>query len=100
VRIVLAVAIASFGIVLGGAPVRAIEQEIEPLTPPAEQRVEVIGGTEQGVEGVDQQALEVVEPHDPPSPAAKAASNVGQAILGVTAAVVSLGVMAASLLLM
>jgi hypothetical protein len=100
VRILLAVAIASFGMALAGAPVRAIEQEIEPLTPPAEQHVEIVGAAEQGVDGIDQQALEVVEPHEPPSPAAKAASNVGQAILGVTAAVVSLGVMAASLLLL
>jgi hypothetical protein len=99
VRVFLVVAIVSFAIALAGAPVRAVEQTIEPLTPPVEQQVVTIGGAEQGVEGIAPQAIEEVEAKEQPSPVGKAASTVGKAVLGVTAAVVSLGVMAASLLL-
>lgn len=85
----------------GAGWVAATEQTIEPLTPPVDQRVERLGGD------VDQQVIPVapgdeqrIGAHEPPSPSAKTASTVGKFVLGVTAAVVALGAMAASLILL
>jgi hypothetical protein len=100
VRITLALAGIALGVLLGVAPVAAIEQTITPLTPPEEQRVEVLGGgaAQEGVQAIETTELAAVEPHVPPSPAAKSASTAGKVALGVTAAAVSLAAMAASLL--
>jgi hypothetical protein len=85
---------------LAAAPVRGVEQRIEVLNPPEEQRVEQIvapgdDGQVQGLAAVDPQA---VDPAEPPSPAAKAASVAGKVVLSVAVTGVSLAAMAASLL--
>ena len=88
--------------VLAGAVAWATtgEQTIVPLTPPVEQQVQGFGpGADQRVEAIgggEQQ----VGAHVPPTEAQKTASNVGKAVLGVTGAVIALGAMAASLLLL
>ena len=71
------------GATLAVAPARAVEQTIEVLTPPAEQRVEAVGGTEnlQQVATVDEGEAQRVGPQVPPSPTAKAASTVGKVVL-------------------
>jgi hypothetical protein len=100
VRFTIVLAAIALSTVLLAASSRAVEQTIEPLDPGVEQRVQVIGGgneTEQ-VRMVETQAVETVEPHVPPSPAAKAASTAGKVVLGVTGAAIALGAMAASLL--
>ena len=101
-RLALGFAGIALGIVLGVVPSGAVEQEqtIVPLTPPVEQRVEMVGGGDyvEQVRTVDTQAVATVEPHVPPSPAAKAASTAAKGVLGVMAAGVALGAMAASLL--
>lgn len=81
------------------------EQRVEALTPPAEQRIEVISGTVaveggQHVEGLDDSRVQTVGAHVPPTPGEKRASQAGQFVLGVASAGVALGVMAASLLLL
>ena len=77
----------------------AVEQTVEELVPPGEQRVEALGGAnEQAVRGVDVTAEQDVAPQEPPSPAMKAAENVGKVATGVTALVVSLGATAAMLM--
>jgi hypothetical protein len=86
------------GLARAGAPG---EQTIVPLTPTQEQRVEPIGKSDdlarvEPVQNVNAQGVEAI---DPPGPLSKAASTVGVALLTVTSAVVSVGIMAASLLL-
>jgi hypothetical protein len=82
----------------------AVEQTVEEIMPPGEQRVETLGGAnqqavqEQAVHGVDVTAEQEVAPQEPPSAAAKAAQNVGKVATGITAAAVSLGATAAMLL--
>jgi hypothetical protein len=100
VRLAIVLAGIAISAVLGVMPSGAVEQTIEPLTPPVEQHVEMIGGGQyvEQVRAVDAQAVETVEPHVPPSPAAKATSKAVQGVLGVAAAGVALGAMAASLL--
>ena len=81
------------------------EQRVEELTPPAEQRIEVISGSievddgAQRVVALDDSREQTVGEHIPPTPGEKTASKVGQAALGVASAGLALGVMAASLLL-
>ncbi len=87
------------GVLLAGMPAGAAEQTITPLTPSNEQRVEMLGGGEQGVRAVETQQVATVVPQEPPSAAAKVASTVGKAVLAVVGAAVALGAMAASLLL-
>ena len=79
-------------------PVRATEQTVVPLSPGTEQDVRPIGGDTQRVEPVEQVASQTVDAPEPPTPTAKAASTAGKVVLSVMAAVVSVGVMAASLL--
>jgi len=102
VRFPVGLAATALVLALGVLPSGAVEQTIVPLTPPEEQRVEMIGGGDydEQVRGVDTQQVATVEPHVPPSPAAKAASTAAKGALGVMAAGVALGVMAASLLLL
>jgi len=77
----------------------AVEQTVEEIVPPGEQRVETLGGAnEQAVHGVDALAEQQVQPQEPPSPAAKAAANVGKVATGVAAAAISLGATAAMLM--
>src|SRR5262245_31087662 len=77
----------------------AVEQTVEEIVPPGEQRVETLGGAnQQAVHGVDVTAEQEVAPQEPPSAAAKAAQNVGKVATGITAAAVSLGATAAMLL--
>jgi hypothetical protein len=94
-------AAATFVVLAAGSPGHAVEQTLEVLAPAEEQEIEIVGagrtGDVQGIESVDEQ---LVEPHEPPGPVRKVASTVGHAVLGVLAAGVSLGVMAASLLLL
>jgi len=95
---IVALAVAPIGWI---APVGAVEQTIVPLTRPgSEQTIQHLGQDEsaQHVETVAE-ADQVVGPQVPPSPAAKAASTAGKAVLGVFAAVLALGMTAASLLL-
>ena len=81
------------------------EQRVEALTPPAEQRIEVISGSvavdegAQRVEGIDDSRTQTVGAHIPPTPGEKQAAKAGQFVLGVASAGLALGVMAASLLL-
>jgi hypothetical protein len=83
-------------------PASAVEQLIQPLTPPEEQRVEALGGGEdqQRVEQVDAAEAQVIARQDPPSPAQKTASVVGKVVVSVAAAAVAVGVTVASLLLL
>ena len=81
------------------------EQRVEALTPPVEQRIEVISGSvavegDQRVEALDDSRMQVVGAHIPPTPGEKQASKAGQFVLGVASAGLALGVMAASLLLL
>ena len=88
------------GILLGAGSLGATEQTITPLTPPVEQRVEHLGGDGgQNVEGVaSAEDVQRIDEPQPLSPTAKKASTVGKFVLGVTAAGISLGAMAASLI--
>jgi hypothetical protein len=88
------------GATLAVAPARATEQTITVLTPPHEQRVEAVGGTEdlQRVDAVAEGQLQPVAAQEAPSPAAKAASTAGKVVLGVSAAAVAVGFTVASLL--
>lgn len=77
----------------------AVEQDVQEIVPPGEQQVQEIGPRdEQGVRGVAEGGEQAVERQEPPSPAAKMASNVGHAAVAVGATVVSLGVTAAMLM--
>ena len=82
------------------------EQRVEALTPPAEQRIEVISGSvavvdgAQHVEALDDSRTQTVGAHIPPTPGEKQATKAGQFVLGVASAGLALGVMAASLLLL
>ena len=81
------------------------QQRVEELTPPAEQRIEVISGSVavddgQRVVAIDDSREQTVGAHIPPTPGEKQASKAGQFVLGVASAGVALGVMAASLLLL
>lgn len=86
--------------VLPPTSARAVEQKIEVLTPPHEQRVETLGGTDdlQQVQALDDSRTQIVGPHEPPTPAVKAASTAGKIVLGVAAAAVAVGATLASLL--
>ena len=66
------------------------EQVVQPLASPGEQVVERMGTTEEQQVGIQ----------EPPSTAAKVASTAGKVVTGVAAAGVSLGAMAAMLLLL
>ena len=81
------------------------EQRVEAITPPAEQRIEVISGSvavegDQRVEALDDSRVQAVGEHIPPTPSEKQATKAGQFVLGVASAGLALGVMAASLLLL
>jgi hypothetical protein len=77
----------------------ATEQTVEGLAPPNEQDVQAIGpAAEQGVQGVEQVDEQQVNAQEPQSDAARMATKVGHAAIGVTAAVVSLGATAAMLM--
>jgi hypothetical protein len=81
------------------------EQRVEALTPPVEQRIEVISGSvavegDQRVEALDDSRTQIVGANIPPTPGEKQASRAGQFVLGVASAGLALGVMAASLLLL
>ena len=82
------------------------EQRVEVLTPPAEQRIEVISGSvevedgAQQVVALDDSREQSVGEHIPPTPSEKQATKAGQFVLGVASAGLALGVMAASLLLL
>jgi hypothetical protein len=77
----------------------ATEQTVEGLAPPNEQEVQPIGpAAEQGVQGVAQVDEQQVNAQEPQSDAARMATKVGHAAIGVTAAVVSLGATAAMLM--
>ena len=82
------------------------EQRVEMITPPAEQRIEVISGSitvddgGQRVVALEDSREQTVGQHIPPTPGEKQASKAGQFVLGVASAGVALGVMAASLLLL
>jgi len=82
------------------------EQQVEVLTPPGEQRIEVISGSvavvdgAQHVEALDDSRTQTVGAHIPPTPGEKQATKAGQFVLGVASAGLALGVMAASLLLL
>ena len=79
----------------------SMEQTVEPIVPSGEQQIEVIRAPgEQVVNQVVTGTQQQIEPQVAPTPAQKAASNVGKAVTGVAAAAVSLGAMAAMLLLM
>jgi hypothetical protein len=98
-RVLLALGVV--GVLLGAGPVRGVEQRITPLNPSEEQRIEHLGHPDD-VAGVDAVPIagadQAIAPAEPPSPAVKAASTAGKVVLGVTAAGLALGAMAASLL--
>lgn len=98
----LAVALLVAAVVFQATPRCGAEQVIEPLSPPDEQRIEIISGGDetQRVEAVAGSPEQTVGAHLPPSPSQKAASKAGKFMLGVASAGVALGVMAASLLLL
>ena len=101
-RPLVAVAFVLAGLLSGAAPGAAVEQNIVALTPPDEQRIEVItpAADQQGVEQIDGSHTQTIAAHEPPSPTTKAASTAGKFLLGVASAGLALGVMAASLLLL
>lgn len=77
----------------------AISQDVVPITPPVEQRIEMLTTDEvQAVEPLAEGEAQAVMQHEPPSAGARTASTVGKAAAGVAAAVISVGIMAASLL--
>jgi hypothetical protein len=81
------------------------QQRVEAITPPVEQRIEVISGSvavegDQRVEALDDSRVQTVGEHIPPTPSEKQATKAGQFVLGVASAGLALGVMAASLLLL
>ncbi|MGH7894584.1 MAG: hypothetical protein ACREQL_07940 [Candidatus Binatia bacterium] len=87
--------------VLVGERVRAAEQTIVPLTPPAEQRVEGVGRDDaQAVAAADSEQVQPVAVQEPPSPAAKAASTVGKVMLAIVAVGVAVAASLASILLL
>jgi hypothetical protein len=79
-------------------PVGAEDQTILPLASDTAQDVRPVGGDSgqdvRALDGADQR----IDTPEPPTPAGKVASAAGKVVLGVTAAVVSLGFMVASLL--
>jgi hypothetical protein len=101
-RASLVLALVVAGALAGASRGAAEEQTIQALTPPDEQRIEVISAPDdsQYVEPVDGSGTQTIAAHEPPSPTAKAASTAGKFLLGVASAGVALGVMAASLLLL
>lgn len=100
VRASLLLTVLLAGATLVVAPARATEQTIEVLTPPHEQRVEAVGGTQdlQGVVAVAEGQPQAVAAQEAPSPAAKAASTAGKIVVGISAAAVAVGFTVASLL--
>ena len=77
----------------------AIEQDVQEIVPPGEQEVQEIGPRdEQAVRGYAEAGEQRVEPQEPPSAAAKMASNVGKVATGVGAAAVSIAAMVAMLM--
>jgi|SRR5262249_336982 len=89
-------------LLLGSRVGFSTEQTVEPIVPRGEQVVQPVASSrEQVVErmgtGTDEQQVGVQEP---PSAVAKAASTAGKVVTGVAAAGVSLGAMAAMLLLL
>ena len=99
-RATVASALLLAGLLLGSRPLGATEQTITPLTPPSEQRIERLGGDGGQNVGAIASAEDIqrIDAPEPPSPTAKKASTVGKFVLGVTAAGISLGAMAASLI--
>ena len=98
-RRVLPLALVLAGIVVTAA---VAEQRIEQLTPPVEQRVEAVGAGagEADVRGVEQVVSQDVGVQEPPTASQKAASTAGKVVLSILAAGISLGAMAASMLLL
>jgi hypothetical protein len=81
-----------------GASEAPDEQRVTPVAPQVEQRVEPIGGAaEQRVEALDAEGVQGVVGGQKSS-GGRVAGTVGKAVLAVVTGVVSLGVMAASLL--
>ncbi|HZP43418.1 MAG TPA: hypothetical protein VFD84_18165 [Candidatus Binatia bacterium] len=81
-----------------GATGEPNEQAVTPLTGPAEQRIEMLAPAgEQHVEMIGESGVQQVTPGTT-SPAGRAAHGVAKVFVGIFAAVVSLGVMAASLI--
>ena len=84
-----------------GWVVASAEQDVRPIIPRGQQRVEAIGPRrEQVVQGIGAPAEQQVERYVEPSKTAKAVSNAGKVVTGVTAAAVSIGAMTAMLLLL
>jgi hypothetical protein len=77
------------------------EQSVTPVVPGGEQRIEALpAGGEQHVQALDAAGVQQQVTGGHKGPARRGAEATGKVILGVFAAVVSLGVMAASLLLL
>ena len=77
------------------------QQPIEPIRPQVEQEIEILRpGRDQTVSDVDVQGEQELGVPEKTSRGARAASTVGKVVLGVVAAGVALGAMAASLLLL
>ena len=86
--------------VAGLAAGEPMEQEVQPLTPRVEQRIETLTPTaEQRVEVVNADGTQQVSGNATQSATQRGVQSVAKAVVGVLAAVVSMGVMAASLLL-
>lgn len=100
VRASLLLTVLLAGATLVTAPARATEQKIEVLTPPHEQRVEAVGGTEdlQRVDAVAEGQAQQVAAQEAPSPVVKAATTAGKIVTGISAAAVAVGFTIAALL--
>jgi len=86
------------GLALQAAADDGDEQRVTPVTPAAEQRVEALPPAgEQRVEAVDAGGIQQVT-GGTKGPLRRGLETTGKVVLGVLAAVISLGVMAASLI--
>jgi hypothetical protein len=85
---------------LAASPLRAVEQTVSPLTPPAGQTVEALAPSQvQHVEAVDPPTgQDVSGPVIPPSAGQKAAETTGKVAVGFLAVVLSLAAMAAQII--
>jgi len=88
-------------LLLGSRVGFSTEQTVEPIVPRGEQVVRPLASSgEQVVERMGTTEEQQVGVQEPPSAAAKAASTAAKVVTGVAAAGVSLGAMAAMLLLL
>jgi hypothetical protein len=98
VRLLLVLALLAFRLALPATAEEIPPQVVTPITPAGEQRVEGLATGEQQVQMVDAQGAEQVVTGGTSNAAGRAGKAVVKVIVGTVAAVVSVGVMVASLM--